>query len=191
MSQIFGDFIEQSPNEGEYLIIGFSPSSIPLKQRWRNNGLSADFMADYLQTFFVGEKENDSFSLINIKGTVKYVANELLENAMKFSDGGVQFPTRISFHLQDDKLLFYVINSIREEDLAGFQDFLSSKILSDDPYEAYIRQMEDNATKQSKCSRLGFLSMICDYSAKLGWKFEVLPTNPPINIVTTVVCLEI
>jgi hypothetical protein len=55
MIQTFGDFIEL-PASQEYLIIGFSPSSIPLKQRWRNNGLSADFMADYLATFFRATK---------------------------------------------------------------------------------------------------------------------------------------
>jgi hypothetical protein len=35
-------------DQGEYLKIGFSPTSIPIQQRWRNNGLSANFLADYL-----------------------------------------------------------------------------------------------------------------------------------------------
>ncbi|HSF76291.1 MAG TPA: ATP-binding protein, partial [Microcoleus sp.] len=59
MTQIFGDFIEQ-PASQEYLIMGFSPSSVPLKQRWRNNGLSADFLADYLTTFFPGNQDDPS-----------------------------------------------------------------------------------------------------------------------------------
>ena len=52
MTRVFGDYCEGLPESPEFLIIGFSPGSIPLHQRWRNNGLSADFMADYLMTFF-------------------------------------------------------------------------------------------------------------------------------------------
>ena len=50
--EIYGDFQEDIPGSDQFLVISFSPSSIPLKQRWRNNGLSADFVADYLTTFF-------------------------------------------------------------------------------------------------------------------------------------------
>ena len=52
MTRIFGDFTERKDDHGEHLEIGFSPTSIPIQQRWRNNGLSADFLADYLSTFF-------------------------------------------------------------------------------------------------------------------------------------------
>lgn len=41
------------PPSQEFLLINFSSSSIPLNQRSRNNGLSADFIADYLTTFFL------------------------------------------------------------------------------------------------------------------------------------------
>ena len=95
MIQIFGDFIEQPPSQ-EYLIIGFSPSSIPLKQRWRNNGLSADFLADYLTTFFPGNEDDPSTieRQAEIKSAVSYIANELLENAMKFNDANLGVPDR-------------------------------------------------------------------------------------------------
>ena len=52
-TEIIGNFINiDSCAEGEYLQLGFQPSSVPLKQRWRNNGLSADFLGDYVTTFF-------------------------------------------------------------------------------------------------------------------------------------------
>ena len=35
----------------EYLTLVFSPVSVPLRSRWRNNGLSADFLGDYVTTF--------------------------------------------------------------------------------------------------------------------------------------------
>ena len=56
--EIYGDFQDDIPDSEQFLVISFSPSSIPLKQRWRNNGLSADFVADYLTTFFpINENE--------------------------------------------------------------------------------------------------------------------------------------
>lgn len=77
MTQIFGDFVEVPPTSNEFLVIGFSPSSIPMKHRWRNNGLSANFMADYVTTFFPEnqddpttvnlQKENLSLITINLQ----------------------------------------------------------------------------------------------------------------------------
>jgi hypothetical protein len=55
MIKILGNFIESLPEAEEYLMIGFSPSSLPLKKRWQNNGISADFMADYLRAFFISK----------------------------------------------------------------------------------------------------------------------------------------
>ncbi|MEO1375658.1 MAG: hypothetical protein AAFW70_15360 [Cyanobacteria bacterium J06635_10] len=50
-AQVFGDFVER-PQQDEHLTLGFSPSAIPIRKRWRNNGLSADYVANYLATFF-------------------------------------------------------------------------------------------------------------------------------------------
>ncbi|HDN27728.1 MAG TPA: ATP-binding protein, partial [Thioploca sp.] len=85
-TQIFGDFIEEFKSDGDYLKLGFSPGSIPLQRRWRTNGLSADFIADYLEVFFIGQPATNSDPTIPIpvrsRNAVKYIANELLENAM-------------------------------------------------------------------------------------------------------------
>lgn len=192
MAEVFGDFIEDLPEHAEYLIIGFSPTSVPLKQRWRNNGLSADFIADYMHTFFVSEDDQICRKVHARKNAVKYIANELLENAMKFSSQDAIFPTRIAFHLLANKLIFNVVNSIPSETVDHFQKLLR-RLESEDPNELYIRQMELNASEENNSySGLGFLSMICDYSAKLGWKFETLPnTDPPVITVTTMATLSV
>ena len=49
--QIFGEFIQQFPPEKDSLELTFTPTSVPLKKRWRNNRLSAHFIADYFTTF--------------------------------------------------------------------------------------------------------------------------------------------
>ena len=75
MAQIFGHFIDRQDADGEYLKLGFSPTSMPIQQRWRNNGLSADFLADYLSTFFPGEDTASAERQVEIKGAVSYIAN--------------------------------------------------------------------------------------------------------------------
>lgn len=190
MVQIFGDYVDEQPTNVEHLIIGFSPTSIPLKQRWRNNGLSADFLADYLQTFFVGEDEHIAVRA-EIKSAVSYIANELLENAMKFSDESVDYATSIAFHLHKDCLTFYVRNSIPKHNVDKFHQFIED-LLTQDLADLYITQLEKNAMQDSAHSGLGFITMIQDYGALLGWKFERLMKGAQeINTVTTRVKLEL
>ena len=102
MTQIFGHFIEELPKQEEYLTIGFSPSSLSLKKRWKNNGLSADFIADYFKMFFISnqvddEGMNNSILIDNLWNMVKYIANELLENAMKFQDQTIPITAKMEF----------------------------------------------------------------------------------------------
>src|SRR5438477_6913961 len=50
-SQTMGHFGQQSDERAEFLSLSFSPLSAPLRSRWRNNGVSADFLGDYVITF--------------------------------------------------------------------------------------------------------------------------------------------
>ena len=192
MIQTFGDFIEL-PASQEYLIIGFSPSSIPLKQRWRNNGLSADFMADYLATFFPGN-EDDSSTLerqAEIKSAVSYIANELLENAMKFNNETSEYPIDIKLQLESDGVIFSVVNSISPQAVDKFQAYIQ-QLLASEPSELYIQQLEKNAADESctDCG-LGLLTMLTDYTAKIGWKFQTVHQDPEVIAVTTLVQLRV
>jgi hypothetical protein len=186
--QFFGTFNEDFPPGQEYLIIGFSPSSIPLKQRWRNNGLSADFLADYLATFFpINEDEPVSASRqAEIKGAVSYIANELLENAMKYSHENSSHPIKIQLYLNSDKIVFYIANSIHPKTAEKFQAYLKN-LINSDPQELYIQQLEKNAldNNPNSVSGLGILTMINDYGAKLGWKFVIPEPDCDEMILTT------
>jgi hypothetical protein len=192
MIQTFGDFIEL-PASQEYLIIGFSPSSIPLKQRWRNNGLSADFMADYLATFF--PRNEDDTSTIDrqaeIKSAVSYIANELLENAMKFNNETSEYPIDIKLQLESDGVIFSVVNSISPQAVDKLQAYIQ-QLLASEPSELYIQQLEKNAVEESCTdSGLGLLTMLTDYSAKIGWKFQTVHKDPEVIAVTTMVQLRV
>jgi hypothetical protein len=192
--QIFGKFQENFNREREFLNLGFSPSSLSIQQRWRNNGLSADFVADYMTTFFPGpsDSQSEKHRQAELKHAVSYIANELLENAMKFNFSPSERSIEFGIHLLEGKeaqIILYATNSINPQQLKEFQDFIQ-ELLTSDPEELFIRQMEINAeTPDDSGSRLGFLTMINDYSAQLGWKFNQL--EEAIILVTTMVQLTI
>lgn len=191
MKQIFGYYVDK-PLNNDQLTVKFSPSSISIKDRWRNNGLSADFMADYLTTFV--PKDNDDVGAqrqAEIKSAASYIANELLENSMKYCDSSVRFPITIQLQLDADQIRFFVTNSIKKESVEGFQAFIEQLMISDSN-ELYFNQLEKNADNpDNTASGLGLLSMINDYSAMLGWKFEVVQEKPEILAVTTMVQVSI
>jgi hypothetical protein len=195
--ETFGDFIEPLPANGEYMHISFSPSSAPLKRRWENNGLSADFIADYFRTFYVGRQEEsgsaaDDLVVENLRDGVKYVANELLENAMKFQSRGVPFTARLFLSLYSERLIFSVTNGVDKSQADALKEFIRS-LTDSDPHELYFEAMRSSAREENaKRSGLGLLSMMCDYSAKLGWKFATITPvqdDEPILTITTMVTL--
>lgn len=193
MTQIFGDFSDDLPVGQEGLTIVFSPTSVPLKHRWRNNGLSADFMADYFATFFPGCEEASPTPdpQTEVKSAVSFIANELLENAMKFNDETSPYPISIRLQMNSQKLLFLATNTVNPESAKKLQSFIET-LINSDPNELYIHHLEktsedDNASD----SGLGILTMINDYFAKIGWKFEAVQTNPDVITVTTMVQLTV
>ena len=192
MAQLFGDFSAELPQSEEFLTLGFSPGALPMKQRWRNNGLSADFIAGYLANFFpsIGNNKIEN-KQIEIQSAVSYIANELLENAMKFSDETTHHPVVIQLLLYVDKVVFYVTNSVPPKKVDAFQALIQ-QLMQSNPQELYIKQLEYNAVA-GHCtdSRLGLLTILSDYMAKMGWKFEQITLDPPTVIVTTMVELPI
>ena len=144
MAQTFGDFVALMEGEGEYLKIGFHPSSIPLQQRWRNNGLSADFLADYLSTFFPGEDLASAERQSQIKDAVGYIANELLENCMKYSHASKQHLVSIEMFLEPDAITLYTSNGIAPARIEPFQKFIR-RLLTEDIDALYTEQLERNA----------------------------------------------
>lgn len=188
MSDIVGRFHDSGTDIKEGLELTFSASSVPLKQRWRNNGLSADFLADYVTTFFP-RVENDPASLDRqkeIRGAVNYIANELLENAMKYSEEHLSQPITIKLVLAAESIRFVETNATNIDRGRSFQAFVT-ELATSDPAEMYVTQLERSA--ESGGSGLGLITMVNDYGAQLGWKFDDLGDGA--MRVTTQVLLEI
>lgn len=190
MSEFFGEYNTELSGTKEGLTIVFSPTSISLKQRWRNNGLSADFMADYFSTFFTGDNNGNASDIkIEVKSAVSFIANELLENAMKFNDDSSAIPISIRLQMDKNRLLFWATNSVNEEKKSNLIKFIQN-LINSDPNDMYIEQLEKNAMDDSEGgSGLGLLTMINDYQAKLGWKFEHFVKQPEAISITTMVQL--
>jgi hypothetical protein len=200
----FGDFWELKPTSQEYLILGFSPSSIPIQKRWRNNGLSADFLADYVTTFLPCNAEDEALSaekVIDLKGTLSYIANELLENAIKYHASTSPLPIDVKLQLTPDAVIFQVTNSVDADRVVPFQALIQT-LLTCDPGEFYIQQLERTSTDGNDLgSGLGLVTMIHDYNAKLSWCFQqafpllemTIPITPtvPTTMVTTMVQLSL
>ena len=194
MVQVFGDFVE-STQKKENLSLGFSPSSVPIHERWRNNGLSADYVADYLTTLLNGDENEsaDADYLAEIKSSASYIANELLENGMKYCNEEIHHPVTFHVELEKNEIRFFLENTIIPANAEKLKEFIE-ELNNSDPDELYIRQLEKTAEAEledNTSSGLGILSIINDYSAKLGWKFQTLEQNPLLMSVTTLVRLMV
>ncbi len=190
MAEFFGNFTERDTNDAECLELRFSATSIPLRQRWRNNGLSADFLSDYLISFFPGDDTESAGRREAAKSAVSYIANELLENAMKFTHAPSEYPVTIGMHLDRNQLRFYVTNSVDAEAEQGLRATIR-RLLTEETRQMFIRQLESSGEDHGSGSGLGYLTMINDYGAKLAWKIEPYEGDARVKKVTTLVKLPI
>lgn len=127
------------------------------------------------------------------------MANELLENAMKFNDDRSNFKVRLGIYFLEDMTiedteimaLLFATNSVTPQNADKFQAFLA-ELLAANPEEFYVTQVEKSLEDEhGEASGLGFLTMINDYAAKLGWKFETIGNRTPIHTVTTMARITI
>jgi len=190
-SEILGRF-GPDDKRSEFLSLSFSPLSAPLRHRWRNNGVSADFLGDYVTTFLpanrgvtTGQRQSE------IRHAVTYIANEFLENAMKYHERQVDIPIGIRLELASDHITLSTSNGIGLAQAQRYKGF-AEHILQGNAGEQFVRQLEKSAAApESGESCLGLLTMINDYRAELGWRFEFHPAHPDIMTVTTSAFLPI
>ncbi|PZU96714.1 MAG: ATP-binding protein [Pseudanabaena sp.] len=191
MAQVFGEFTEDFSERSEFLVLGFSPSSLPIQLRWKTNGLSADFLGDYVKNFFPGDTSAALSKQTEIRSAVSFIANELLENAMKYSNKSSGQPINLEIHLFSDRLIFLSKNSLYEDAIGNFQAFLQ-ELTTSDISEMYVNQVEKSAAnEESESSGLGYLTMMMDYEALLGWQFEQISSPISVTMVTTMVQLPL
>lgn len=182
MSSILGDFCEALPPTDEYLTLSFSLSANARQERWRNYGLSADFLGDYFATFFPGRSDGGGIARKDaVKATISYIANELIENAIKYSDRDLHHPVGITLYLYESSITCVVTNHASATTVSTFQSFLT-KLFQADLDTFYMQQLEASAERGND-SGLGLLTIALDYDCKLGWKFVPTPDSRSIEVI--------
>lgn len=192
ISQTLGNYGETS-GECEYLTLAFSPLNAPLRSRWRNNGLSADFLGDYVTTFLPteGSMAADECRQNEIRHAVTYIANELLENAMKYHERLADIPIGIHLELTGDRIAVSASNGVSVGQAQHYKAFVE-RLLAGDASDLLVKQQEESVGGgDSTTSCVGLLTMITDYGAKLGWRFDVDPEESEMMRVTTSAVLPI
>ena len=135
----------------------------PLDISWHHCSLTSDFLGMFFST-----RPGQDLSALEMRHSIGYLVNELLENAIKFRAPG---DIEIEAGLSDATFALYLQNEVDTETAQRFQAILS-EIVDGDPGELLIERIEQNASDpESHASGLGLLTLMSDYGAQLGWKF--------------------
>ncbi len=190
MTKIFGEFVETLPQEVDTLELSFNTRFTSHPNRWQNHRLSAYFLADYVLNLLDLDKDDSQIEnrTQTIKTAVSYISNELLENAIKFNADSQYFVKLGLWVLEESetvKLIIYAKNTLTSQQAEKFQAFIQ-ELLTADLDELYIQQVEKAAEDPEKeASGLGLLTIVNDYSAKLGWNFTPESSNyKTISVIT-------
>jgi hypothetical protein len=137
----------------------------PLDLSWHHCATTSDFIAD----LFALHVQSSRDDYREVRHSIGYLVNELIENAVKF-----RAPGEITIEAAIDSECFKVkvSNVVDGETAGGFQNLLS-EITVGDPGELLIQRIEANAKgPETTGSSLGLLTLMSDYGARLAWIFS-------------------
>lgn len=145
--------------------IRFHTEHFPLK--WSDCSLTADFFSHYYAGVLAARRSNNAIS--ELTHSISYMANELIENAIKFRTTG---DVEIEGGLDNGDFLLRIANWISPETAGKFSKLLE-EITSGDPGDLLIQRIEANAADEnSGGSGLGLLTLMNDYGVRLWWSFS-------------------
>ena len=170
MSNVIGHFVEVDPSEFLVLVsLQLLPAAQPVE--WSHWGTTADFVTSYFGMFLgLAPANGDGQTKETYESSaLRYILNELIENAVKFNQGGTIL---VQVGLVAREMVLLVENVVTE--IVGTQ--LRPKLvelISQDPTELFLRRVEERAENpEDDDSGLGFITMMSDYEARLGWKLS-------------------
>lgn len=188
---LHGDFLISPALCKDILTLNFNLSNEHRLRRWSSYGLSADFLGDYFSAFFPGTCLDGApiSQRQEAKASVSFIANELIENAVKYGDRTDAFPITITLRLDGNTILFEASNPASPEHVQRYQSFVT-RLLEGDPSELYFQQLEHTA-RGSGQSQMGILTIIHDYGARFGWRFRPAVTTDSPWLVSVMVHLTL
>jgi len=128
-------------------------SALDMVVQWRRCGIVADYLADYLALSF----EQPDYA----RSVLSTVANELVENAVRFSAEKAR-PIRIHASHRGDVVELVVSNLSNQRHVEGLEKLFLD--LSRDDLAAVFRERVEAGTRGG----LGLLLLAKDYGAELG-----------------------
>lgn len=184
MDGIIGEYREPT-DAGPRVTLVFYPGAFPVK--WNQCSVAADFFAEYFAD--VGDAGlAEEAARRDFVGSVGYVLNELIENAVKFCAGGTVV---IDAGVEAGEFVVVVSNQIVADSVERLR-LKFGELLSGDPQELLLQRVEENAANpELGTSGLGFLTMLSDYKARLGWRFDPAPGNPDNALLKTTARLQV
>jgi hypothetical protein len=144
---------------------------------WRHCATTSDFIADLFALRFQSSR-ND---YMEVRHSIGYVVNELIENAVKFRAPG---EIVIEASMDSECFKLKVSNDVDGENASRFQSLLAD-ITAGDPRDLLIQRIEANAASPDMAgSRLGLLTLMSDYGARLAWIFSAADESDRICLET-------
>jgi hypothetical protein len=153
---------------------------------WGAAGQTANYIGDYFGALL--PPGTASAARQELSGSLSFVANELLENAVKFHYNSF-LPVTCCVQQGETEICLQVANSVNPLKLPKFFRLIR-ELLRHDPAELFMLHMENNfeVLGDSK-SGLGLITILNDYGGKLGWHFESLAGLPGLPKQITVTTL--
>src|SRR5215468_11655384 len=137
--------------------------------------------ADFIGDLFAALAGRGDIDVANARHSSGYLANEMLENAVKFRAPG---DVVVEAALEGAEFTLAISNFASPETTSGLTALIG-EITSRDPSELLIEQMERNAEDpESTGSGLGLLTLANDYGVRLGWTLEPHAAEGPVHIRT-------
>src|SRR3954471_6671143 len=163
-TRTFGEAIELPARPERHLGLRFCTGQLAL--RWTYCSSTANFVSAYYSSLF--RAEYTAARTTDLTHSVAYLANELLENAVKFrTEGDVELETG----LHAGEFVIRIANHLTAETSATFQTLLA-EITAGDPGELLLQRIEANAADESSsASGLGILTLMNDYGVRFCWTF--------------------
>jgi hypothetical protein len=188
MTDVLGDFLPAADGV-EHLCVRFSKTSLAIKERWRNNGLTADFIAAYAETFLPPSDAADPRArkfVRETKDSLSFVANELLENGLKYHEGTAGNDIELRFEVRDAQRLVVQQTNLAGSERVNALRVLAHEILTRDVSELYFEKLERS---NGDSAGLGLITIVNDHGATLAWQFAPHPSG--LIAVTTQASLAI
>jgi len=183
MNESIGDFRDLARGGARVTLVFYS-GGFPV--RWSQCSATAEYLAEYFAAVHA-LRCSDEAARSDFVGTLSYVVNELVENAVKFSMGD---SVEVTVSIEDEELVAVVSNQIRAETVGGLLEKFGG-LVAGDPQEMLIARVEANALNpDARVSGLGFLTMMADYGATMGWRFGAVADNPENVLLTTMARIQ-